>query len=222
MAQDEAQTAMKNKKIKKRIVKGLFLAFSFPIYAIYVALTPLSKSESVFQGFSQLLSLVPGKVGIYIRASFYSLACPNTSDEISIGFLTILSHRNTTIGPSVYIGPQCNIGKCFIGQNTLIGSGVHILSGAQQHNFEDLSTPIQEQGGTYTKIAIGEDCWLGNQALIMANLEEKTVVAAGSVVTKPFEKGAIVAGNPARVISNRFNNKKEQFSKKFKEERSDT
>jgi acetyltransferase-like isoleucine patch superfamily enzyme len=188
---------MKIKKITKKIAKGSFLVISFPLYAIYLSLAQLSKSEGVFQGFSQLLSLVPGKVGVYIRASFYSLACPNTSDEISIGFLTILSHRNTTIGSGVYIGPQCNIGKCFIGPNTLIGSGVHILSGGQQHNFDDFSVPIQEQGGTYTKITIGEDCWLGNQALIMANLEEKSIVAAGSVVTKTFEKGAIVAGNPA-------------------------
>lgn len=210
---------MKIRKIAKKLAKGSFLVFSFPLYAIYLLLAQLSKSEGVFQGFSQLLSLVPGKVGVYLRASFYSLACPNTSDEISIGFLTIFSHRNTTIGPGVYIGPQCNIGKCFIGPNTLIGSGVHILSGSQQHNFEDLSAPIQEQGGAFTKITIGEDCWLGNQALIMANLEEKSIVAAGSVVTKTFEKGAIVAGNPARVISNRFNQIKNPLRDDFKEQR---
>lgn len=154
--------------------------------------------------FSQGISLIPGKFGVYLRAAFYRLACKNTSDEISVGFLTILSHRDTTIGRGVYIGPQSNIGKCTIGENTLIGSGVHILSGSRQHEFKDPQKPIQDQGGIFEKIQIGADCWLGNMSLVMANLEDHSILAAGSVLTKPSAKGDILVGNPAKFINNRF------------------
>lgn len=89
------------------------------------------------------------------------------------------------------------------GENTLLGSGVHILSGSRQHNFEDPATPIQEQGGHFEKITIGQDCWLGNASVVLAGVGDHSIVAAGSVVTKPVEDGLIVGGNPARAIRER-------------------
>lgn len=189
----------------KRTVKAMFLLLVAPAYLLFRLLCLICNPDSTFQAFSQAISLVPGKLGGYLRAAFYRLACPNTSDDISIGFLTVFSHSDTTLHPGVYIGPQCNIGKCSIGENTLIGSGVHILSGNRQHEFRDASVPIQEQGGSYDKIAIGEDCWIGNSAVVMAELKPHSIVAAGSIVTKSFESGDILAGNPAKPVKNRFN-----------------
>jgi acetyltransferase-like isoleucine patch superfamily enzyme len=195
---------MTTRKAAKRVVKNLFLLFCLPIYLIFRLLSLFGNSNSCFTSFSQGLSLVPGKVGVYLRAGFYRLSCPVTSDDISIGFLTVLSHQNTSIARGVYIGPQCNIGMCAIGENTLLGSGVHILSGSKQHGFDDLEAPIQDQGGTFEKVQIGTDCWIGNQAIVMAPVPDKTIIAAGSVVTRALEIGDVVAGNPARVIRNRF------------------
>ena len=188
----------------KRSIKNLFLLLILPVYLLYRLLALVGGMDATFQSFSQALSLIPGKLGIYLRAAFYRLACPGTSDEISVGFLTVFSHRDTTIHKGVYIGPQCNIGKCTIGEHTLLGSGVHVLSGSKQHDFSDPDRPIQEQGGAFEKIAIGCDCWLGNQATVMASLQDKTLVAAGSVVTRPSNPGDILAGNPARVLRNRL------------------
>jgi acetyltransferase-like isoleucine patch superfamily enzyme len=188
----------------KRTIKTVFLILTAPAYVIFRLLSIVGDPDTVFQSFSQAMSLVPGKIGVYIRASFYRLACPDTSDEIVVGFLTVLSHRDITIGPGAYIGSQCNIGKCVIGRDALVGSGVHILSGARQHEFNRIDKPIQKQGGTYEKITIGEDCWLGNGSLIMASLAAHCIVAAGSIVTKPTQRGDIVAGVPARIIRNRF------------------
>jgi acetyltransferase-like isoleucine patch superfamily enzyme len=182
----------------------MFLVLVFPLYLLYMLFRLAGNTDAVFMSFSQAISLIPGKIGIYIRAAFYRLACTDTSDEISVGFLTIFSHADTTIEKGVYIGPQCNIGKCIIKKETLLGSGVHILSGKNQHGFDDINQPIQAQSGSYQKILIGTDCWLGNSTLVMANLKDKTVVAAGSVVTKPGSRGDILAGNPARAIRNRF------------------
>tara|TARA_R110001592_G_scaffold148669_1_gene373814 strand:+ start:2057 stop:2680 length:624 start_codon:yes stop_codon:yes gene_type:complete len=188
----------------KRFLKLAFLALAFPLYLLFLLFAQLGNTDGVFMSFSQGLSLIPGKFGTYLRAAFYHLACPATSDEISVGFLTILSHRNTSIAKGVYIGPQCNIGMCSIGENTLIGSGVHVLSGSRQHEFTDITKPIQEQGGTFEKVRIGADCWLGNTALVMASLEDRSILAAGSVLTKPSAKGDILVGNPAKCINNRL------------------
>ena len=195
---------MTTRQILKRSIKNTFLVLMLPIYALYRAFSLTGNIDGTFMSFSQALSLIPGKLGIYMRAAFYRLACTGTSDEISVGFLTIFSHRDTTIYPGVYIGPQCNIGKCTIGENTLIGSGVHILSGSRQHEFHDAQKPIQDQGGVFEKIQIGADCWLGNTSLVMADLEDHSILAAGSVLTKPSVKGDILVGSPAKCVNNRF------------------
>lgn len=190
----------------KKAVKLVFRVVTYPLFVMFLLFSKVSGSDRCFASFSQILSLIPGKLGTYLRAAFYHLACPDTSDEISVGFLTLLSHRDTSIARGVYIGPQCNIGMCSIGENTLIGSGVHVLSGSRQHAFTDTNRPIQEQGGEFEKIPIGRDCWIGNQAVVMAPIYDKSIVAAGSVVTSPVTAGDIVAGNPARRVRNRMNN----------------
>src|SRR5690554_268929 len=170
MVGHKAESLMNLRQSLKRMVKSIFLLLVFPVYALYLLLRLTGSQDAVFASFSQALSLIPGKIGIYIRAAFYRLACTGTSDNISVGFLTILSHIDTTIKPGVYIGPQCNIGKCIIRENTLIGSGVHILSGRNQHYFFSIDSTIKSQGGKYTKISIGSDCWLGNQSTIMSSV----------------------------------------------------
>jgi len=188
----------------KRTIKNLFLVLVFPLFGLYWLLSWGGRSDSTFQSFSQFLSLFPGKTGSYIRAAFYRLACADTSDDISVGFLTVFSHRDTTIHQGVYIGPQCNIGKCTIGEQTMLGSGVHVLSGSRQHEFDNTDVPIQQQGGRFEKISIGSDCWLGNTVVVMTNLPDKTIVAAGSVVARQFAEGDILAGNPAKPLRNRI------------------
>ncbi len=194
---------MSSRKALKSAVRFVFTLLVLPLYLLYLVLAQIVNRDALFQSISQLLSLLPGKLGIYCRASYYALACPDTSKETSIGFATLLSHADTAIAEGVYIGPQSNIGMCKIGKNCLLGSGVHILSGKNQHDFSDTDTPIKEQGGIYTRVEVGEDCWIGNGAIVMANIGEKCIVAAGSVVTQDVDAFSIVAGNPAKVIKRR-------------------
>lgn len=171
--------------------------------AFILWLFPKRNKRSVFAALSQFLSLFPGKLGSYIRNSFYHLTMTKKTLNGTCHFGTIFSDPDVTIEDNVYIGPQCNIGQCSIGKDTLIASGVHILSGKNQHSFNDLDTPIQQQGGEYQKITIGKDCWVGNGALIMANVGNQSIIAAGSVVINDVPDYAVVAGNPAKIIKQR-------------------
>jgi acetyltransferase-like isoleucine patch superfamily enzyme len=74
------------------------------------------------------------------------------------------------------------------------------LSGKGQHCFDNPNLPIREQGGSFEKVNIGENCWIGNSALIMANVQQHSVVAAGSVLTTDLTGNSVIAGNPAKKL----------------------
>ena len=174
-----------------------------PLLLPWLVLRRGAGADAFFQGTSQLLSLVPFRIGTYLRAAFYVQACSDVDREVVIGFLTLLSHADTDIGKNVYIGPQSNIGSCSLGRDCLLGSGVHILSGKRQHAFADETLPLREQGGVFEKIRIGENCWIGNHATVMAGVGEHSIIAAGAVVVDEIPPRSIVAGNPARVLKSR-------------------
>ena len=52
------------------------------------------------------------------------------------------------------------------------------------------------------ELTIGPNAWIGARAVLLAgaSVGEDAVVAAGAVVTAPVPAGAVVGGNPARVL----------------------
>lgn len=188
------------KNIIKKLLFTIAAILVSPITISYFILQKVRHSDAVLTSFSQFLSLIPGKLGVYLRAGFYRFTLTSCSPDSVISFLVLFSQQDTEIGEGVYIGPQCNIGKCKIGKDTLLGSGVHIMSGKGQHNFDDLTKPIKDQGGSFWKVSIGSGSWLGNGSLIMANVGNHCVVAAGAVVIDDVEDFSVVGGNPAKVI----------------------
>ena len=69
--------------------------------------------------------------------------------------------------------------------------------------IEDSSYPIRK------KTLIGNDVWIGDNCVILTGvcISDGAVIAAGSVVTKDVPPYAIVAGNPAKIIKYRFDDK---------------
>ena len=51
-------------------------------------------------------------------------------------------------------------------------------------------------------VSIGDDVWMGGGAIVCPGVRigERSVVAAGSVVTRDIPAGVLAAGNPCRVI----------------------
>lgn len=91
---------------------------------------------------------------------------------------------------------QCWNGHIEIGHGTWIAQGVGIIT--ENHDPVDLEKHLP-----YKDVCIGEDCWIGMNAVILPGviLGNKTIVGAGSVVTKSFEAGhCVIAGVPAHVI----------------------
>ena len=82
-----------------------------------------------------------------------------------------------------------------IGHNVRVGPGVKIISA--NHDLSDYSKHIPSE-----PIRIGDNCWLSADSIILPGVElgEHVVVAAGAVVTKSFDGGVLIAGNPARII----------------------
>ncbi|EPZ2368694.1 acyltransferase [Escherichia coli] len=122
-----------------------------------------------------------------------------TSDTSNLG-------EGISIGDETYIGPRCNLGAAAflrIGRQCQIGAGVSFI--AENHSF-DGNAPIFEQGVTRKGITIGDDCWIGNNVIILdgVTIGNGVVLGAGAVVTKDIPSNMVAVGNPARIIKERL------------------
>lgn len=114
----------------------------------------------------------------------------NIAGHLSIGEGTYVSVRGL-------IGCESNI---TIGNRVAIGPNVTIID--TNKNFSNISLPILSQGSVSREIVIGDDCWLGANAVILpgVRLGEHVVVGAGAIVNKSFPGNVLIAGAPAKII----------------------
>jgi acetyltransferase-like isoleucine patch superfamily enzyme len=156
-----------------------------------------TRGEAVFVTFGQLVSLVPGIIGAYLRAAYFFVSLPRSSWEVHVGFGSFLSHRSASLGRHVAIGAYCVIGCADIGDGVMIASSVSIPSGKRQHFDEHgrLSNDL-----VLDKVSIGNNSWIGEGAIVLANIGANCVISAGTVVTAAVPENCLVAGNPGRVM----------------------
>ena len=108
---------------------------------------------------------------------------------------------NVIIGDHTRIGLHCTIiGPVTIGSHVNLAQGITVT--ALNHNFEDTAKRIDEQGITTKEVIIGDDVWIGTNAVILpgVTIGRHSVVAAGAVVTKDVPDSCIVGGVPASII----------------------
>ncbi len=107
---------------------------------------------------------------------------------------------DVTIGDNVRVGLHATIiGPVSIGNHVIIAQNVTIS--ALNHNFGKTDKYIDAQGITTRNITIGDDVWIGANAVILSGVKigSHSVVAAGAVVTKDVPEGMLAAGVPAEI-----------------------
>lgn len=121
--------------------------------------------------------------------------------------LMFLSSERYGRSIGVKIGERCKIKTSEFGSEPYlieIGNHVQITQGVKFFNHgaawvfrEDIP-----DFDIFGKIRIGDNVYIGNNALIMPGVKigDNVIIGAGSVVTKSIDNGKIVAGNPARII----------------------
>ena len=118
-----------------------------------------------------------------------SFCCINNAvGDISIGHHTRVGLHNTIIGPVT------------IGNNVNLAQGITVT--ALNHNFSDPDKRIDEQGVSTKPVTIGNDIWIGANAVILPGviIGDHSVIAAGAVVTKNVPPHSLAAGVPAKII----------------------
>ena len=113
---------------------------------------------------------------------------------------------NITFGNNCYIGfgftalaaSKANI---TIADQVLIASNVLITN--ENHGIDPESDiPYMDQSLSAKDVYIGNGCWIGEKVCILPGVKigEKSIIGAGSIVTKNVPSYSIAVGNPAKVI----------------------
>ncbi len=112
--------------------------------------------------------------------------------------------------------------KLIIGKFCALATGVKFIMNGANHKMSGFSSyPFQIFGNGWEKVTpqpgelpnkgdtvVGNDVWIGYEALIMPGVEigNGAIIASKSVVVKNVSPYTIVGGNPAKVIKKRFAN----------------
>lgn len=108
---------------------------------------------------------------------------------------------NIELGEKVFFNFNCvvlDVALVKIGSRTLFGPAVQIYTATHPIDHNERASGLE-----YGKpITIGEDVWVGGGAIICpgVTIGDRSIIAAGSVVTKDVASDVVVGGNPARII----------------------
>ena len=118
-----------------------------------------------------------------------------------------------TIGEESYVGDDCLLSSAAgieLGARVLLAHGVQIFDNdshpvdaeARRRDYLAVRSGGPREAVSTRPVHIGNDAWVGFGAVILkgAKIGRGAVVAAGSVVVSDVPDGAVVAGNPARVV----------------------
>lgn len=163
-------------------------------------LSSLIDSDGVLDSFARVVR------ALQIRSQILGLKGLVSSGQLEVGIGTygipeiLVSHPED----HVVIGRFCSIAPGAI----LIPGGIHPIDVISTFPFkmrwdlEDVDTAVQRRG----PIEICDDVWLGSRVTVLSGVRigVGSIVAAGSVVVRDVAPYTVVAGVPARLISERF------------------
>ncbi len=164
------------------------------IYKLILSHLPNSERGDKF---SLMIRRMRGSVGKYL----FDECGSNINIERGADFGT---GKGISIGDFSGLGVNCKVrGPLQVGKNVMMGPDVIILT--HSHNFDDVNTPMRQQGGCTKGVIIGDDVWIGTRAIILPGIciGNGVIIGAGAVITKDIPDYAIVGGVPARILKYR-------------------
>lgn len=128
---------------------------------------------------------------------------------------------DTKVGDYTYIGFNCFITRSIIGRFCSIANNVSI--GMGEHLIDEISTSSLFYQNAY-KILTAKDCIIGNDVWIGVNsvikrgvtIGDGAIIGANSFVNKDVEPYSIFGGVPAKLLKDRFSEKKKNMISKSK------
>ena len=155
---------------------------------------------------------IPGKVSWLIRGA-----------RITIGDNFYLSSGNgvnpiaSNLQADVYVEPGAtltignNVGmsstRLWIHESARIGNNVKIggcvlITDTDAHPMDYVARRSSNEGTKSAPVVIEDDVWIGAHCIILkgVTIGARSVIGAGSVVTKSIPADCVAAGNPCRVI----------------------
>ena len=189
----------RSRQIAKQVIDAMCFVLVAPC-AWLCAIDKGNNREAVFTFWAQCLALAPGAPGVFLRRAYYRHTLQQTSRNFCISFGALCSHRRTVIEDDVYVGSYAIVGAARLRRGCLIGSRAGIISGSALHGFDASGRRQPTDLSRLSQVDIGEDVWIGEGALVMADVGPAATVAAGAVVSNAVLAGVVVAGNPARFI----------------------
>ena len=185
-------------------------------YVTYVYLRFKHKISAINKEVIYMISYIISR--IMTRLSLKSIR--NSKIDKKAKLIGKVSVINSQIGRYTYISNNSAVINTEIGSFCSIASGCSI--GGASHPSDWMSTsPVFHSGrnvfmknfsshpfNPYKKSIIGNDVWLGLRVFVKAGVKigDGAIIGMGSIVTKDVPPYEIWAGNPARKISDRFDN----------------
>ncbi|MEA3213142.1 MAG: maltose O-acetyltransferase [Chthoniobacter sp.] len=108
---------------------------------------------------------------------------------------------NIVVGTKVFFNFNCvvlDVMPVIIGSNVLFGPSVQIYTATHPIGAVERRKWLESAKA----ITIGSDVWVGGGAIVCpgVTIGDRSVIGAGSVVTRDIPSDVFAAGNPARVI----------------------
>lgn len=108
---------------------------------------------------------------------------------------------NMEIGAKVFFNFNCvvlDVARVIIGSRTMFGPNVQIYTATHPMDAETRVSGLE----LAREIIIGEDVWVGGSAVVCpgVTIGDRSVIGAGSIVTRNIPADVFAAGNPCRVI----------------------
>lgn len=116
--------------------------------------------------------------------------------------ISFVNPENISIGDRTFIGDNVllnGLGELNIGSDCAIGAGSKFISFS--HSWDKFG--YRKDSDIKLQTVIGERVWIGYNVIVLPGVKvgARSIVGAGSIVTKDVPAGSVVAGNPARFIN---------------------